>query len=412
MKLPYRGYPIAIIAFLSTGLSIGMAQYAFGQFATPLQNEFGWTKTQLNGALSLAFVSGITGPILGKMADKYGIRTVLFISLILISFGFLLRPTITHLWQWYFYSGLIYAGFPGATHITSGKMVSLWFPKTRGRVMGAVTSGNNFGGFTMPALAASIIAFSNWELAFIIFGIIMLFLGIFSYFIVSESLDLVESESIRSSRDLDSISYVKEQSKLGFEIREALYSFRFWTINISLMLGVLTYQGILTQLTQFLEDEGMRTNFATSCLMMIAVMGVIGKIIFGRASEVFSARKTLILSMFFQTIGIMVLCIDSNETLLWIGCFIYGLGFGAFGALIPLIIVEQFGMKNLGSLMGINQFLTSIPMAVSPLIAGLVHDQTGSYRNAFLGISILFIFSIILVWLSKFGKGPNNLNIQ
>ena len=80
-------------------------------------------------------------------------------------------------------------------------------------------------------------------------------------------------------------------------------------------------------------------------------------------------------------------------------------------ALIPLIIVEQFGMKNLGSLMGINQFLTSIPMAVSPLIAGLVHDQTGSYRNAFLGISILFIFSIILVWLSKFGKGPNNLNI-
>ena len=167
MKLPYRGYPIALIAFLSTGLSIGMSQYAFGQFATPLQEEFGWTKTQLNGALSLAFVSGITGPILGKAADKYGIKIVLLISLLLISSGFLLRPTISHLWQWYFYSGLVYAGFPGATHITSGKMVSTWFPKTRGRVMGAVTSGNNFGGFTMPALAASIIAFSNWELAFI-----------------------------------------------------------------------------------------------------------------------------------------------------------------------------------------------------------------------------------------------------
>ena len=63
------------------------------------------------------------------------------------------------------------------------------------------------------------------------------------------------------------------------------------------MIGVLTYQGILTQLTQFLEDEGMRTNLATTCLMMIAVMGVIGKITFGRASEIFSARKTLILSM-------------------------------------------------------------------------------------------------------------------
>ena len=105
-------------------------------------------------------------------------------------------------------------------------------------------------------------------------------------------------------------------------------------------------------------------------------------------------------------------CIDSGEILLWVGCFIYGLGFGAFGALIPLIIVEQFGMKNLGSLMGINLMLTSITMAIGPLVAGMIHDQTGSYRNAFLGISILFILSIILVWISKFGKGPSDLDVQ
>ena len=166
MKIPYRGYQIAFVAFLSTGLSIGMSQYAFGQFAEPLQSQFGWTKTQLNAALSLAFVSGITGPILGKLADKRWIRLVLFISILIISIGFLLRPTISTLWEWYLYSGLIYAGFPGATQITAGKIVPMWFPKTKGRVMGAVTAGNNFGGFTMPALAASIITFVNWEMAY------------------------------------------------------------------------------------------------------------------------------------------------------------------------------------------------------------------------------------------------------
>ena len=129
MIAPYRGYQIALVAFLSTGLSIGMSQYAFGQFANPLQEEFGWTKTQLNGALSLAFISGLTGPILGKSADKYGIKIVLLISLIMISLGFLLRPTISSLWHWYLYSALVYAGFPGATQITSGKIVPLWFPK-------------------------------------------------------------------------------------------------------------------------------------------------------------------------------------------------------------------------------------------------------------------------------------------
>ena len=64
------------------------------------------------------------------------------------------------------------------------------------------------------------------------------------------------------------------------------------------------------------------------------------------------------------------------------------------------------------SLMGINLMLTSITMAIGPLVAGMIHDQTGSYRNAFLGISILFILAIILVWLSKFGKGPSDLDVQ
>ncbi len=57
---------------------------------------------------------------------------------------------------------------------------------------------------------------------------------------------------------------------------------------------------------------------ATSCLMMIAIMGVIGKITFGRASESFTARKTLILSIFFQGVGTLILCISGNSTILWV----------------------------------------------------------------------------------------------
>jgi len=49
----YRGYPIALVVFLSTGFSVGMTQYSFGEFSGPLRDQFGWTQTQLN--LSRAF---------------------------------------------------------------------------------------------------------------------------------------------------------------------------------------------------------------------------------------------------------------------------------------------------------------------------------------------------------------------
>ncbi|MEE8046764.1 MAG: MFS transporter, partial [Dehalococcoidia bacterium] len=162
----YRGYPIALVVFLSTGLSVGMAQYAFGEFAGPLKEEFGWSQTQLNLSLAFSFISGILAPFIGNLSDRIGIRPVMFGSLLLIASGFLLRPFISELWHWYLFSSLVYAGFPGATIMPAGKMVGLWFPKTRGRVMGAVVAGNNFGGVTMPPLAAAIIATLSWQMAY------------------------------------------------------------------------------------------------------------------------------------------------------------------------------------------------------------------------------------------------------
>ena len=61
-------------------------------------------------------------------------------------------------------------------------------------------------------------------------------------------------------------------------------------------------------------------------------------------------------------------------------------------------------MKNIGSMMGLNAFLTSITMALGPLVAGIIHDQTGSYRNAFFGIALLFFVAMFLVWVSKYSK--------
>ena len=168
---------MAVVVFLSTGLSIGMAQYSFGEFAEPLQDKFGWSQTQLNFSLTFAFISGILAPFIGRLSDRFGTRPVMVASLLLIALGFVLRPLISELWHWYLFSALVYAGFPGATVLPSGKMVGLWFPETRGRVMGAVTAGNNFGGVTMPVLAASMIATFSWQVAYMTFAAIMVALA-------------------------------------------------------------------------------------------------------------------------------------------------------------------------------------------------------------------------------------------
>ena len=72
-----RRYGIVAVVFLSTAVSVGTAQYAFGLFIPPLVEEFGWSKTAIGASLSFAAVGGLTAPVVGRAMDRFGARFVL-----------------------------------------------------------------------------------------------------------------------------------------------------------------------------------------------------------------------------------------------------------------------------------------------------------------------------------------------
>jgi sugar phosphate permease len=383
MSLPfighiYRGYPIALVVFLSTGLSVGMAQYAFGEFAGPLKEQFGWSQTELNYSLVFSFISGLLAPYIGNLSDRIGIRPVMFFSLLLIATGFLLRPFITELWHWYLFSSLVYAGFPGATIMPAGKMVGLWFPKTRGRVMGAVVAGNNFGGVTMPPLAAAIIAALSWEMAYVTFGMIMAALGVVALFVIVEDENKIETEMNQTGR-ADQAHVARAAARAGLTVKQALRNRNFWLVMIGLVAATFTYQGVLTQLRQHFEESGFAPAVATTAVSIIAGMGIFSKLAFGRASEKITARVATIISVSLQAAGVFIIASADATPLLWVGIFVFGTGFGGLGALIVLVVQEAFGMKEFGGIMGLMQVGMIASSAGAPYMAGKIHDATESF---------------------------------
>lgn len=396
----YRGYPIAVIVFLSTGLSVGMAQYAFGEFSGPLREEFGWSQTQLNFSLAFSFISGILAPFVGNLSDRIGIRPVMFASLLIIAVGFLLRPLISELWHWYLFSALVYAGFPGATIMPAGKMVGMWFPKTRGRVMGAVVAGNNFGGVTMPPLAAAIIATVSWQMAYVTFGVIMAALAAVALIVIVEDENKIESEMIRTGRG-DQAQVARAAARAGLTVRQAVANRNFWLIMIGLVAATFTYQGVLTQLRQHFEESGFAPAVATTAVSAIAGMGIASKLAFGRASEKITARIATMISVALQGVGVFIIASVDTNALMWVGIFIFGLGFGGLGALIVLIVQEAFGMKEFGGIMGLMQVGMIASGVGAPLLAGAIHDSTGSFNNSFLIVVAIFIVGIVAFALTR-----------
>ena len=397
MKNIYRGVPISIIAFLSTGLPIGMAQYSFGEFSFPLIEKFGWTQTELNLGLSMAFISSIIAPISGRLSDKIGIKPVMIVSMAMIALGFGLRPFISNLWEWYFLSALVFAGFPGTTVLPSGKLVAAWYPETRGRVMGAVTAGNNFGGVFMPPLAAILISSHSWESAYVVFAGVIVLLCILTFFIVSDDPELIKNQMKKSGKNLNYLSQKVGINASGKTLKEALSNKNFYFMTIALTGACFTYQGVLTQLRQHFEENGFSPATATAGLTAVALMGIGSKLFFGRFSEKITAKNATIISIFLQTIGVIIFAIANNKIILWFGIFIFSLGFGGLGALIVLLVQELFGLLEFTSIMGVILFANIIPGIFASLMAGIIHDKTNSFNLAFIIIGIIFVISMIFL---------------
>lgn len=372
-----------------------MTGYAFGAFISPLEREFGWSRGQVNVAVSLMAISGLASPLTGRLLDRFGSRPVLVISLVFVSAGFVLRSLIGELWQLYVLSAVVAIGSSGATVLTAGRLVSLWFPRTRGRMMGIVTAGNNFGGITMVPMATAVIAVAGWRWGFASFGFLMAALALVAFVVVRDR----PRETAGSSGS--SGSQRAHVGLSGLSVREATRTPSFFFLTAGISAGTFTYAVVLTQLIPHLENEGFSRGTATAALSVMAGFGFASKLIFGRASEGLTARYSFIVSLGIQATGLVLFIVAGGTPFVWAAVGVFGLGFGGMGALIPLTIAESFGMRAFGSIMGLVTMIGILPQLVGPPVAGWLFVATGSYAVPFTIVVGFFGAGMVSLWFAR-----------
>ena len=384
-------------------MGIGSSQYAFGIFVDPLEAEFGWSRAQINASLSFAAFSSLIAPVVGRLMDKIGARPIMAISLSLLATSFILRPFMTEVWHWYALSALQFAGFPGAAILPAGRLVGIWFKETRGRMMGLVTMGNNFGGMTITPLVSLIVGMASWKEGYQAMGIIALLVAGISFGIVRETVRVKTVDNLQTGGGASSKKSPSPSGTLelpGVSADVAFHSRCFIGVAIAVLLANFTYSAVLTQIIPHLTNEGLTLAKASSLLTLMAAFGMAGKLIFGYVSERISAKYTFVLSLVGQIIGLIAVILAGTSPLLWVAIPMFGLPFGGIGALFPLLVQEMFGLKAFGTIFGMVNLVTVVSFLGGPLFVGLVVDQTGSYVPAFIIMAgIFFIGALVALTL-------------
>ncbi|MBI4198058.1 MAG: MFS transporter [Chloroflexi bacterium] len=404
-RINYGWASIAVV-FASMAVAIGGGQYVFGVFVKPLAEEFGWSRTQINVALSFSAIGGLLAPMVGRAMDRYGARLVVSLSLALMSVSFLLRPFVTELWQFYALSIMQFAGFPGAAMLPGARLVGIWFPSTRGRMMGVTAIGANFGGFTVPILAGFLVASASWQWGYASLGFLAAAIAVASVFFIRETLRGSPGNPRATGGGPQAAPAVgatqgAEAAILGATVREALRSRSFYAVSFGMFAGTFAYQAVLSQIVPHLQNVGLSLGQATLYLSLVAVIGMVGKVIFGYLTERTPVKYVLTLSLLLQCLGVLGLMTLGRTPYLWLVLPVHALSHGGMGAVWPLLVQDSFGLKHFGAVFGLANMATIGSSLIGPLMMGLSFDSTGSYNLGFAAVIGIFLMGSAVLQLAR-----------
>ena len=391
-RTAYDGWLIVGVVFLAAALSIGSSSYAFGLFVEPLERTFGWQRAAISASLSFMAVGSITSPIIGRLMDRHGARLIMAVSLVVMSISFLMRPLMTELWHWYALSFLQFVCFAGASSLPAGRLVAIWFPRSRGRVMGITMMGNNFGGATMPYITWVVLASASWRAAFVVLGAIGLGIAVLTILLIHENFNRGAGRS-----DDEGQGPHAGPALTGSTVREALGTGSFYTMTLALTLATVTYSGILPWVSAHLANEGMSPGLVVRAVTVLAIFGMMGKLAFGYLADRITARRSMMLCLGGQGFFVLMMVVYSSEPMVWISVPLFGFCMGAYGVLSTLVVQESFGVKYFGSISGLIGVPGVVSLVGGPLLAGASFDITGSYGPAFTSVAVMFAVAILLL---------------
>ena len=392
---PHYGWVIAGVLFICFTLTVGMLQYSYGVFVAPLEEEFGWTRAEVNVSLSFFAMTGLLAPIAGPLLDRFGSSRVMMFSYLLLAISFLPRPWMTELWEFYALNILMYAGMPGAIMLPVGKLIGIWFTEARGRAVGITAMGANFGGFIFSAQTRTLIDLTDWRATYFIFGIAIALLIPLIAVTIRETPR--RTQAVQQEIDTSTSAVLEE----GMTIRDAIRTRAFVLMTGGLLLATIPYQSVLTQIIPHLEAEGMSSTGAAWVLSVIAIFGMAGKVLLGDLADRFAARKVFVASLFLQAFGLVVLINGGTSIYVWlIFVPIFGVAFGGMGSLMTLLPLETFGIRAFASIFGLLSLLILPTALIGPPLTGYAFDVTGSYTIAFYVIAGLLVIGSIALWFA------------
>ena len=380
------------MAVLATCFALNMFGRGLGDtyavFLLPLEQEFGWTRSELTSVYSIYLLThGLTSPFIGMFFDRLGPRWVYGAGLACLGSAFFLAGGLVSLWQFYLLvGGLVGLGVSLSGMVVGSALLSRWYREKLSSAIGIAFSATGFGTIVFVPLTQYLVANYDWRIAYRVLGLLVLALVPIVVFLLPwKAFAAGHPEHRREAR--------LKSAEQGWTLRAAARTPLFVGLSQAFFCTATAMFSIIVQMVAFLIDAGFSPLAAATAYGAVGLMSAASVMGSGFMAERFGYRQTVSVTFVGTAAGMLILLLLTafpSYLLLLAFVPVFGLCMGVRGPIISSISARYFAGPHVATIYGTIYATNALGAAFGSLMGGLLHDLTGGYR-AGLAVALLFV---------------------
>jgi MFS family permease len=373
------------LGVLASCFVLGLAGRGLGEtfvvFLLPLSHSFGWDRASVASIYSVSMLAnGLAGPLVGRLFDRSGPRTVYLVGLLLLGGALSSAPYADALWQFRLCLGLgVGIGTACLGNVPNSALVSRWFRARLATAMSVVYSAFGLGILTLVPLAQLLVQTLGWRSAYQWLGGGVLALTL--------PIALLPWQRFRAGRaDLASRAEGPTARPGVLTIAHALSHPAFWGLFAVFWFTSVGMFIVVVQVVAYLVEIGFPPMQAATAWGFSGVLLPIGMLVVGWLDGVIGRRASVLTAYGVTMFGMVLLWLLGRFPSVWLlGAFVvcFGGTLGSRGPLISAIAMRLFRGGHAATIFGMITIGAGLGAALGSWLGGSLHDWTHSYDAGF-----------------------------
>lgn len=399
-KLPYPRWVILLLGFLINA-AVGMTTYAWSLFIAPLQQEFGWSRTEIALAFSICCLCyGAASFVAGRLTDRYGPKMVVFFGGLLLGLGFFLTGFIQEKWQLYLTYGVMSGCGAGLIYLPPVGLAPKWWPDRRALATGVIVLGLGIGSSAMAPVANYIIETLSWRHVFKYCGIVMALIScIPGLFLAAPPKGWTPEGWV----DPNMGGANGEPARFrDYTHEESIRTKQFWFLYLAYFFAASAGLLVTGHIAAFGKDSGLIPAFAAGAVIALTITNAATRVGSGYFADRFGSKAYFTIIAAVQGVTLCILYYTgSSPIVLWLTAAVIGWNYGAIFTLFPALCAQFFGSSAQSSNYGLLFTAWGIAGFFGPFSGGFLRDATGTYATPFMLAGVLAFLALAFVVINR-----------